>query len=127
MYAEFAKLSTEEFIQGEYKRRVVITTLWNIVVLILSIFTPNITVAIELLGSFAACNVFIFPGLCMVALSLRFENLTGKLMKAYGILIIITGAFMGTIVLFQVFNDLYNAPPEEHILCNCKHDLLMNQ
>lgn len=50
LYAEFSKLSTDEFIRGEFWRRVVITTSWNIVVLLLSIVTPNITIAIELLG-----------------------------------------------------------------------------
>lgn len=52
LYAEFRKLSTEEFIQGEFKRRVTITTIWNVVVLLLAIVTPNITIAIELLGQY---------------------------------------------------------------------------
>ncbi len=50
LYAEFRKLSTEKFIRGEFRRRITITTSWNIVVLLLSIVTPNITIAIELLG-----------------------------------------------------------------------------
>lgn len=50
LYAEWFKLSTEQYIKGERVRRITITTLWNIFVLILAIVTPNITIAIETLG-----------------------------------------------------------------------------
>lgn len=49
-----------------------ITTVWNAIVLVLAIVTPNITVAIGFLGSLASCNVFIFPGLALVSLARRY-------------------------------------------------------
>ncbi|CAG2101725.1 unnamed protein product [Medioppia subpectinata] len=55
----------------EYWLRVVITSTWNMVALVLALVIPNITIAIGFLGSLAACNVFIFPGLCMTALAKR--------------------------------------------------------
>ena len=50
LYAEWRQLTAEAFIRGEKWRRLTITTLWNITVLMLAIVTPNITIAIELLG-----------------------------------------------------------------------------
>lgn len=50
LYAEWRQLSAEAYIRGEKWRRIVITTLWNIAVLLLAVVTPNITIAIELLG-----------------------------------------------------------------------------
>ena len=51
------------------------TTLWNIIVLVLAIVTPNITVAIGFLGSLASCNVFIFPGLALISLARQYHKL----------------------------------------------------
>ncbi|CAG2101308.1 unnamed protein product [Medioppia subpectinata] len=121
LYAEITKLSTEDFIGGELKRRIIITSIWNTVVLILSIVTPNITIAIELLGSLAACNVFVFPGLCMVALAKRMAHfgdhvLFSKGLYIYGFLVIITGAFIFVIVFIQVINDLLYSEGET-LLC----------
>lgn len=62
LYAEFVKLSTDEFIKGEYKRRIVVTTIWFFSSVLLAVLTPNIGVVIELLGCLASVNIFIFPG-----------------------------------------------------------------
>lgn len=50
LYAEWFRLTTEQYIKGERMRRITITTLWNFFVLILAVITPNITIAIETLG-----------------------------------------------------------------------------
>ncbi|PRD32778.1 UNVERIFIED_CONTAM: slc38a7 [Trichonephila clavipes] len=62
LYAEFAHLTTDQFIKGEFKRRIVVTTLWFISTLLLAVLAPNIGVVIELLGCLASVNIFIFPG-----------------------------------------------------------------
>ncbi len=48
---------------------ILITTVWNVVVLLLAIVTPNITVAIGFLGSLASCNVFVYPGMALITLA----------------------------------------------------------
>ncbi|CAG2161906.1 unnamed protein product [Oppiella nova] len=121
LYAELSKLSAEDFIGGELRRRIIITSVWNAVVLLLSIVTPNITIAIELLGSLASCNVFVFPGLCMVALAKRMSRLGtnvlfSKALHIYGLLVILTGAFIFVIVFIQVINDLLYSEGEA-LLC----------
>ena len=50
LYAEWRNLTAEAYIRGEKWRRIIITTLWNIAVLMLAVVTPNITIAIEMLG-----------------------------------------------------------------------------
>ncbi|KAH9529710.1 hypothetical protein DERF_003579 [Dermatophagoides farinae] len=129
LYAEWFKLSTEQYIKGERVRRITITTLWNIFVLILAIVTPNITIAIETLGSLAACNVFVFPGICMVSLARRhlngyyakmnndrrlLQNLEGtrtwryiwNFSYFYGVFIIFFGIAMFVLVFVQVGIDI---------------------
>lgn len=59
----------------ERKVTILVTTIWNIFVLILAIIIPNITIAIGFLGSLASCNVFIFPGLALIALTKRYGKL----------------------------------------------------
>lgn len=50
LYAEWCRLSTEQYISGEAWRRVIMTSVWNVLVLVLAIVTPNITIAINALG-----------------------------------------------------------------------------
>ena len=112
--------------EREFWNRIVITSLWNLSVLLLSLVTPNITIAIGFLGSLAACNVFLFPGLCMTALARRLSAaaqvheeerpLFPRILFIYGIFIIFTGVFMFFIILFQVINDL-GADERHELLC----------
>lgn len=70
-----ASTTTSEFSCRSKAYHFGITSVWNAVVLLLAIVTPNITVAIGFLGSLASANVFIFPGLALVALSRRYIKL----------------------------------------------------
>ncbi|KAF7489338.1 Putative sodium-coupled neutral amino acid transporter 7 [Sarcoptes scabiei] len=62
-------------ISNEQRYNIIITTVWNSVVLILAILIPNITIAIGFLGSLASCNVFIFPGLALLGVSKRLNKI----------------------------------------------------
>ena len=123
-YVSIEPLSIDETHDSkEYRNRVVITSVWNLIVLILSLVTPNITIAIGFLGSLAAFNVFLFPGLCMTALSRRIGResageswLLTRGLFAYGVFIIITSIFMFVVILMQVVNDLTNDNQHE-LLC----------
>ncbi|KAH9424502.1 hypothetical protein DERP_004687 [Dermatophagoides pteronyssinus] len=143
LYAEWFRLTTEQYIKGERMRRITITTLWNLFVLILAVITPNITIAIETLGSLAACNVFVFPGICMVSLASRHlngyyakMNNERRLLKSiegtrrwhliwnfsyfYGIFIILFGIAMFILVFVQVGIDLSTVTivgPEKEFSC----------
>lgn len=63
--------STTAFCSPTKLYHILITTIWNAVVLLLAIVTPNITVAIGFLGSLASCNVFVYPGMALISLSWR--------------------------------------------------------
>ncbi len=45
-------------------RRVLIVLIWVFSTVVIAIYVPNITIAIEFLGTFATLFVFIFPGIC---------------------------------------------------------------
>lgn len=106
LYAEFAKLTTDQFISGEYKRRIVVTTLWFLTTVLLAVLTPNIGIVIELLGCLASVNIFIFPGLCLIALVFRNdENLkrwTSIFQITMACIMIVFGAFVFGVVFTQV-------------------------
>lgn len=74
LYGEFRKLSAEEFKSGEKTRRIVITTLWFFSTVALAVFAPDISVTLQLLGSMASINVFVFPGMCLVSLTRRLRR-----------------------------------------------------
>jgi len=74
LYGEFRKLSTEEFKSGESTRRIVITTLWFFSTVAFAAFASDISVTLQLLGSMAAINVFVFPGMCLISLTRRLRR-----------------------------------------------------
>lgn len=99
LYAEFRKLSTDEMKSSEKTRRVVITTLWFISTVMLAIFAPDISATLQLLGSMASINVFVFPGMCLIALTKRLRQIGMSTSKAaalcvFSILLISFGVFI---------------------------------
>lgn len=74
LYGEFRKLSAEEFKSSERARRIVISTLWFFSTVALAVFAPDISVTLQLLGSMASINVFVFPGMCLVSLTRRLRR-----------------------------------------------------
>ena len=103
--------------------RIGITSIWNVVAIILAVVTPNISIPIQFLGAIGVCNSFIFPGLCMVALARRkLENsftrnrglMLGLLL--WGLLVILLGMLMFFFVIIRAINDIVN-PHEEVELC----------
>ncbi|GBM50023.1 Putative sodium-coupled neutral amino acid transporter 7 [Araneus ventricosus] len=106
LYAEFVHLSTDQFIKGELKRRVVVTSLWFASTLLLAVLAPNIGVVIELLGCLASVNIFIFPGLCLIALAIRddeyLEDFKSRVKCLVACLMILFGTFVFGVVFTKV-------------------------
>ena len=57
----------------EISFRYVCVTIWFVLSLILALLIPNIGDVIKMLGSLAAVFIFIFPGLCMFKIALKFD------------------------------------------------------
>lgn len=74
LYGELRKLSTDEFKSSEKTRRIIVTTIWFFSTVALAVFAPDISVTLQLLGSMASVNVFIFPGMCMISLTRRLRH-----------------------------------------------------
>lgn len=122
LYAEFFKLSAQNFIKTEKKRRFIITSIWFFSSLFLAMYTPNIGVVIEFLGSLASANVFIFPSLCLIKISQRTDQKLNNFYKfifySFAIILILTGILMFTIVLYQGYNDIILETVQNHeVLC----------
>jgi putative sodium-coupled neutral amino acid transporter 7 len=122
LYAEFFKLPAEEFIRTEKKRRIIITTFWFFSSLFFAIYTPNIGVIIELLGSLASANVFMFPSLCLIKITQRKDQKLSSFYKVifyiFSIFLILSGILTFGIVLYQVYEDLVTEKlPTQEVLC----------
>lgn len=74
LYGELRKLSVQEFKSTEKLRRIVITTIWFFSTVALAVFAPDISMTLQLLGSMASINVFVFPGICLVSLTRRLAS-----------------------------------------------------
>lgn len=107
--------------KGEKRRRIIITTIWCISSLFAAILTPNIGILIQLLGSLASANVFIFPSLCLLAIARRekdrFSKRTRIFFILFSIILIITGFIMFLLVLYQVYDDLKTESIPHEVLC----------
>ncbi|XP_005090551.1 putative sodium-coupled neutral amino acid transporter 7 [Aplysia californica] len=113
IWSRIWKITPEEFLLKERRRRIITTILWFIATLLLSIFIPNIGVVIQILGAFAAIFIFIFPGMCLLkTMQDRIE--TGEpqprlvhFMKGFSIVFIVLGAFIFGLTLSQaVMKDM---------------------
>lgn len=69
LYGEIKQLNVAEFEANEKSRRIIITTLWFLTTVALAIFAPDISITLQLLGSMASINVFVFPGMCLITLT----------------------------------------------------------
>lgn len=113
LYAEFTNMPADKFITGEFTRRLVITSIWFVTSLLVALFTPNIAVVIELLGSLASANVFIFPSLCLMAIAKRHRSTLSRSTRIFFNLfaasLIVMGITTFFLVLIQVHHDLVDA------------------
>ncbi|KAG1703666.1 putative sodium-coupled neutral amino acid transporter 7 [Nymphon striatum] len=106
LYCEFRGISVENIIRNEKRRRIIITITWFFLALTLAIFVPNIGIVLEMLGSLASANVFIFPGLCLVKTMSR-ETFWYKSYKKYcgylyGLFLILFGSFIFVVVIIHL-------------------------
>ncbi|KAG6936177.1 solute carrier family 38 member 8, partial [Chelydra serpentina] len=46
--------------------RIVLTSIWIVVTLVIALFVPDISEVISIIGGISAFFIFIFPGLCLV-------------------------------------------------------------
>lgn len=82
LYGEFRKLSPENL--KDNTRRNIITTVWFVSTVLLAALVPDISATLQLLGSMASINVFVFPGMCLIALTRRLRH-TRRLVAQTGI------------------------------------------
>jgi len=67
-----------EEVRGERKRRVVQASIWFISSVAFALLIPGIDVVISFLGALAATFIVVFPGLCLIKVSLDKRETQGK-------------------------------------------------
>lgn len=115
IYAELRGLKPTEFIATERTRRYVCATIWFGTSLLLAVVTDGIGIVIKYLGSVASANIFIYPGICLIKVTLKNDPIIREtkslLLVCYGIFIAGLGAFCFGVVLFQAILSKSSEPP----------------
>lgn len=106
LYSEIFRLSAADFIRGERRRRFIIVTLWFCSSLLIALNTSSIGTVIHALGSVSAANVFIYPGICLMKVTLQTDP-SLKRKKSYflivaAILLAGLGAFFFGLIITDV-------------------------
>jgi len=70
LWVKLRGLSASEETHGERRRRVFQASLWFFSSIALAILTPGIGIVISFLGAFAATFIVVFPGLCLIRISM---------------------------------------------------------
>ncbi|XP_067128528.1 sodium-coupled neutral amino acid transporter 7-like isoform X1 [Centruroides vittatus] len=105
LYLELRKISIETGMRFERLRRIIIAMVWFVTSVFLAAVIPNIGVVIQYLGSLAAVFIFIFPGLCLLQLALKKDDII--ILRKTKILIAISGTFLfvGSLIFGLVFTQ----------------------
>lgn len=92
-------------VDWELFRRSLIALVWVFSTVLIAVYVPNITIAIEFLGSFATLFVFIFPGICfLIAILIKDKNLyllKDKIYISIASLYIVLGVFILGLTITQ--------------------------
>ncbi|CAL1595302.1 unnamed protein product [Knipowitschia caucasica] len=96
----------------ERSSRVLLSSLWIIVTLLIAMYVPDISKVISVIGGISAFFIFIFPGLCLM-FAMQSEPVSFKtrvVLTAWGALTLVCGAFIfgqsTTIAVMQLLHKI---------------------
>ncbi|XP_022238390.1 putative sodium-coupled neutral amino acid transporter 7 [Limulus polyphemus] len=105
LYIETRGISRDEAVKDERCRRIIIVIIWFSSSLTLALVIPNIGILIEFVGSLAAIFIFVFPGLCLLKVTLKKNpDLAGfkdKFLVLWSTFFLTIGTFIFFLVLTQ--------------------------
>ena len=97
------ELSTSSF--NELVQRIAIVVVWFALSLVCAILVPNIGEVINLLGCLAAFFIFVFPGGCLISISLKSDpsllRRSNRCLLVLGLIFVMIGTFIFGVVLTQ--------------------------
>lgn len=74
LYGQLRGLDEDAKRKSELLRRTAIVSSWFSTTVVLACLVPNISIVIRMIGSLAATFIFIFPGLCLLFVSVKLDN-----------------------------------------------------
>uniref|UniRef100_A0A131YGM2 Amino acid transporter protein n=1 Tax=Rhipicephalus appendiculatus TaxID=34631 RepID=A0A131YGM2_RHIAP len=74
LYGQFRSLDEDAKRKRELFRRITIVSVWFCTSVVLACLVPNISIVIRIIGSLAAAFIFVFPGLCLLFVSVKLDN-----------------------------------------------------
>ncbi|XP_051568985.1 sodium-coupled neutral amino acid transporter 7 [Myxocyprinus asiaticus] len=114
LWLRFKGEEVETDVAKERRRRILQTSIWFCLTLILALFIPDIGRVISLIGGLAACFIFVFPGLCLIQAKLSEHDVRSASwngMVAYGVIMVTIGAFIfGQTTTNAIYKDIINQP-----------------
>lgn len=73
LYGQVRSLDGEAKRKGELVRRTTIVSIWFSTSVVLACLVPNISIVIRIIGSLAATFIFVFPGLCLLFVTVKLD------------------------------------------------------
>ena len=104
--------------------RIIVTSVLNSTILLISVLLPNVSTALEFIGAIGVLSVFVFPSWCII--SFQFYNFDSKItghgkifqiiVIAYSLLVAILSGIIFIVTLFNAFDNL-GAVGNNELLC----------
>merc|ERR1711976_967403 len=99
---------------NELIQRIIIVLIWFVLSLLCAILVPNIGEVISYLGCLAAFFIFVFPGGCLISISLKSDpsllRLRNRMVLFLGIVFVTIGTFIFGVVLTQDIQSMFITP-----------------
>ncbi|XP_065312404.1 sodium-coupled neutral amino acid transporter 7-like isoform X1 [Dermacentor albipictus] len=74
LYGQLRSLDEDGKRNSELLRRITIVSIWFCTTVVLACLVPNISIVIRIIGSLAATFIFVFPGLCLLFVSIKLDG-----------------------------------------------------
>ncbi|KAH7982890.1 hypothetical protein HPB52_008022 [Rhipicephalus sanguineus] len=102
LYGQFRGLDEDAKRKRELFRRITIVSIWFCTTVVLACLVPNISIVIRIIGSLAATFIFVFPGLCLLFVSVKLDNYYYFAKTKWKLAIAVLCVALGTFVFGQV-------------------------
>ena len=116
---------------NELVQRIAIVLVWFILSIVFAILVPNIGEVISLLGCLAAFFIFVFPGGCLISISLKSDpslvRRSNRCLLVLGVIFVMIGTFIFGVVLTQDIQSMVKLknPSSSSIVRALLHDSQM--
>ena len=113
--------SDDQESSAQFKVRIIITSVLNVLILLPSVLVPNLRTVLNFLGPISVFPTFVYPGWCMISLSLKNyrnnDQANWKIINLFifSLVLMILAVTVFVVALINAFNELSSADKNEFV------------